>query len=274
MKALLKEIEEEAYQMAMADALRSAAAKRTDFSTARLVEGARADRDRWRGDTRTVWEVSQGMLTPDKSFPFPKQNVAEQLHAIITENGLEACNMSDQLSPQMTIAQLYEFKLRLLTGCHNQPQTVFYVTCDTVTPVEALLFLDDELKLLALSCNVRYHGHAQALVWRGEDYVRIGALDECPAGSLRQAMVTLLDKKVECCVCMKELNEVENAADANVLGTSAFVCQHVLCLECSQDERNSEACPICRSTVKFGDGARPKNKKKARADRRRGRGGR
>ena len=116
-----------------------------DFSVDELVEQARANLRIGRDhecNSLKVGELVVSLGLTASQFPFPKQNLSERLQKLVAESGLVPHDMSEQLSPNMTVVEFLAFQQRLCEGCRDQPRIIFYVTCDTVTPIEALLLLD------------------------------------------------------------------------------------------------------------------------------------
>ena len=109
-----------------------------------------------------------------------------------------------------------------------------------------LVDMDDELKLLAMTGFVKYQGDAQALAWRGENYVRIAGLHGFsePMHLLTQLMKTLTEPDRECVICFDVIND-DKTVDGIVTGRRQFTCMHSICRKCYKDKK-MDSCPECR----------------------------
>ena len=219
-------------------------------------------------------------------FKMPPINLADEIKRIVEAAGVKARDLSDELHSHMTYLDLakWNYKKNLLLMKH--PDTVFFVTCDLVKTHEILLCLDAETKRAAMLAFTIFEGDAQGLAWRGEDYVRISGLGTVvPVQSLAQHMKTLTEPDRECVICLEKMNELKQGdwMHAGVMGYSNFTCMHSICHRCSNECRDKEGkttlteCPVCRCTntmsaaIESTRGNAKKNKKKKRAEARRGR---
>ncbi len=142
-----------------------------------------------------------GVLHPAANYQVPTSlNISEMLLKIISDNGLKGCDLSADLNPNMTTLDLAKWQVKLYQAVHKNPKTIFFVTCDCVTSIEAILHMDEELKPIAPSGFVKYQGDVQGMAWRGEDYVRIAGLQSFsqPIHALTQTMKSLTEPDQEC----------------------------------------------------------------------------
>jgi hypothetical protein len=217
-----------------------------------------------------------GFVYSAQNYQVPSSiNISEMLMKIICDGGCKGRDLSEELNPNMTVLEINQWKLRLYESIHKNPDTIFFVTCDAITPIEGIMYLDDALKRHALVGFVKYQGDAQAFAWRGEDYVRIAGLHGFPRPllSLTQQMKTLTEPDQECSICFEVIND-DQSIDAIVNGRTQFTCMHTICRKCYEDT-TLDCCPVCRCTdslhMAMNKTLKPKNKKKTRAAARRNR---
>ena len=211
-----------------------------------------------------------GLLHSAANYQMPKINVSKTLVEIICAAGLKGVDLSEGLNPNMNRYQVAKWQSRLYEAVNKNPDTIFFITCDSITPIEAIMYLDDELKVAAMAAFVKYQGDAQGIAWRGEDYVRIAGVHAFPHPvlSLTQQMKALTDPEQECVICMEVIND-DKTVDSIVTGRAQFTCMHNICRLCF--EKNTlYSCPVCRSTDSLQValnkiGTSGKSKKKARA---------
>ena len=193
-----------------------------------------------------------GLLHPAVNYHMPTSiNISEMLMKIISDNGLRGCDLSDDLSPNMTTYEFALWRLKLFQGLDKHPDTIFFVTCDIVKSIEGLLYMDDEMKICSMMGFVKCYGDAQAFAWRGEDYVRIANLQgfSRPLQALRQVMNALTDPGQECAICMEVIND-DLTVDGVVTGRNPFTCMHTICRKC-YEKTEMKSCPICRCKETF-----------------------
>ena len=198
---------------------------------------------------------------------------------VISDNGLNGCDLSADLNPNMTTLDVAKWKVKLYEAVHKNPNTIYFVTCDCVTSIEAILHMDDELKLSAMTGFVKYQGDAQGLAWRGEDYVRIAGLHGFPEPmhALTQLMKMLTEPDQECVICMEVIND-DKTVDGIVTGRNQFTCMHSICRKC-YEKTKMDSCPVCRCKDSLDAAMKKtlpkaptgKGEKKMRADARRNR---
>lgn len=190
-----------------------------------------------------------GVLHSAPNYQMPTSlNVSEMVLKVISDNGLNGCDLSANLNPNMTTLDVAKWKVKLYKAVHKNPNTIYFVTCDCVTSIEAILHMDNELKLSAMAGFVKYQGDAQGLAWRGEDYVRIAGLHgfSQPMHALTQVMKALTEPDQECVICMEVIKTVYGkTVDSIVTGRSQFTCMHSICRKCYEKEK-MESCPVCR----------------------------
>lgn len=190
-----------------------------------------------RDDTRCVSAVCP---RPD-NFRQPSKPLAPMIRKISAEEGVKAVDLSAPLLPRMTIAQLYKWKALLMRRIQQERDTIFFVTVDTISPTEAILVMDVELKQGALvTAGVQYVSDAQAILWRGEDFVRVAGLRD-QFDSLKQMLRPILCHTEECAVCLETLADLTGGVTAG----SSFACAHMICAKCAP---SLTECPICRET--------------------------
>ena len=177
----------------------------------------------------------------------------------------------------MTFTDIANWEVSKNQRVHDNPGTIYYVTCDPVSTIEVLKHLDKDIKAGAMQSSVSFEGDAQAFAWRGEDYVRISSFgDVTNVYALNEQMKALTETDQECVICFEIINE-EKAA---VVGRTPFTCLHSICSSCFEKHKSEiVSCPKCRSTnclqkaidEKLTNATSRKGKKKERANRRRGR---
>lgn len=233
-----------------------------------------------------------GRIFSAAKYRMPTAKLSPVVKKIVLDAGLEACDLSEALNPNMSKLEMLHFLLRMFEGCRDKPNTVFFVTCDCVSSIESLLFIDDVLlKPNGMAAGAKYVTDMHGVAWRGEDYVRIATFGTLiHERELVQHMKHLTQPDLECPLCLEPLNEVgedSDAASASITSGSHFKCGHQLCRKCYFETKDDSGkvtmaeCPICREVhsnnaalVKMSlDAPRVsgKNKKKARAAQRRGR---
>ena len=174
---------------------------------------------------------------PD-DFVQPMEPLAPLIRKIAEERKIEAIDLSAPLLPRMTIAQVWKWKSLLMKKIEMKPQTIFYVTVDNISPTEAILAFDAEIKKCAMTSGVAFQSYAQAILWRGEDWVRVAGLRN-DMTSLKQQMRPLTDPDDECALCLEKITDAMSAVTAG----SEFACGHMICKTCGP---SLQACPICR----------------------------
>ena len=235
-----------------------------------------------------------GDLYPAHNYKMPGDSiiVSSELESIISAAKLKSCDLSSELHPHLTISDMAEWTVRKNELVHKNPDTVFYVTCDTVSTIEAIKYLDAEVKAGALLALVEFKGDAHGFAWRGEDYVRIASLGHVTTlQGLKETMKALTQPNGECSICLEQFDEVRrNVVQLGVMTRTPFTCMHSICTECydqNLDPKSGDfilkSCPICRSTDGLqvaikkrhasdnSSGSKSSGKKKARANGRRGR---
>lgn len=262
--------------------------ERGDFSVENLVQTAKESAKIRRRQPQGRHVV--GRVFSAAGYLMPPFNLTETITKLVTESGAKACDLSPSLHPRMTFNEVKDWQVKLFERCRDFPDTVFFVTCDCVSSIEAILHIDDETKASALLGFVRYVGDAQGYAWRGEDYVRIAGVGKTTtAESIAQTMKALTEPDRECCICMEVINDVPLGpnSDGSLTGNSHFTCLHTICRRCYDSTKDEDgnstmaSCPVCRSTHTVNaimskyygmpNATKPKNKKQERAARRRGR---
>lgn len=182
--------------------------------------------------------VGQLFPRPD-NFRQPKGDLAAAIHEAATSHGMRAINMSPALLPRMTMAQVHKWKAKLFARIEEEPDTIFFVTVDNISATEAILAFDSQIKIAALSSGVDFQGHAQGVVWRGDDYVRLAGI-RSDLSVVKQMMRTVLSPDTECVICLETMAEEIAAATA----ASKFSCAHMICARCGP---SVDECPVCRN---------------------------
>ena len=194
---------------------------------------------------RTLQSCTQaiGILYPrPDTFLQPRGRISDAIVRTAAEHRLVALDVSGCLMPRMTVAQLYRWNAKLLGRVETSPETLFYATVDDITPTEAILAIDDEMRRVAQHVGSTFVGHAQGYVWRGEKWVRIaGVRDDTTV--VARALRPILGTDDECAVCLEVLADCESSTLMTAI--APFTCGHVLCRTCSS---RVTACPLCRST--------------------------
>ena len=295
LEAIERQIDDECATMLMREMFEMQIGDDRDTSISKLVETTRLALEKARKD-RSYGGKVVGQVFSAADYRMPRINLAQKLHEIILGAGLKACDLSESLHPHMTFLQVKEFQLRVAEGCRDNPDCIFFVTCDSrdcVNSIEAILHIDDEIKSGAFMSGVRYHGDAQGIAWRGEDFVRFAGVGTVmPVEALDQHMKTLTEPDRECCICFERLNDLPASGFVDGALTSAchFTCMHSICRACYQQARDKEGhstmaqCPLCRSKNSMEKALRSaypremlqsrpsgKSKKQARSARRRNR---
>lgn len=218
-----------------------------------------------------------GVLYSASNYKIPAP-LSKMLLKIISDNGLKGCDLSEDLNPHMTTLDLAEWEVKLYKAVDENPDTIFIVTCDCISSIEPMLYMDNELKLSAMTGFVKYQGDAQAFAWRGEDYIRIAGLHGFsePMHALTQMMKTLTEPDQECFICLEVISD-DKDVDGIVTGRQQFTCMHSICRKC-YEKTKMDSCPLCRCEVsldaamkKISKAPKSKSKKKMRAAARRNR---
>lgn len=106
-----------------------------------------------------------------------------------------------------------------------------------------------------LGSRVQYTGHAQAILWKGEDYVRVSGLRASFLVALKQITRAVLAREDECEECAICLEPLAGTAMGAVTALYSFACGHMLCPKCAQ---LALECPVCRETKPFRRGMEKK----------------
>ena len=147
--------------------------------------------------------------------------------------------MSAALLPRRTMAQVYKWKAKLFARIEREPETIFFVTVDNISATEAILAFDSDIKDASLMSGMAFQGHAQGVVWRGEDYARLAGVDS-DLSVVKHGMRSILCPDYECVVCLETMSQEVTAA----AGGSKFACAHMICARCGP---SVSECPVCRN---------------------------
>lgn len=181
-----------------------------------------------------------GVLFPrPDNFRQPKGDLATAIREAASSHDIKAVDMSGALLPCMTMAQLYKWEAKLCARIEKEPETIFFVTVDKISATEAILALDSVIKCASLMSGMVFQGHAQGIVWRGEDYARLAGVDR-DLGVVKHAMCSILCPDYECVVCLETMSQEVTAA----AGGAKFACAHMICARCGS---SMSECPVCRN---------------------------
>jgi hypothetical protein len=177
---------------------------------------------------------------------YPKQNVSDAIQAVAQSNGVVAIDVSSEIWSTMTFQDVCDWECSLARRRGAAPRTIFYITSDTVAPVEVMLKLDQLFQINAMLTGSVLDGCISAVLYCKDDYLRLDHTLNLTPTFLTQTLLPMLETELECPICFESL---VGGADVEVdrRRRMPFECRHSLCHGCFARNDIVE-CPTCRCT--------------------------
>lgn len=178
----------------------------------------------------------------------PKFNLGEEIARVAAANQVKAVDLSDMLSPSMTVSRCWQFLNHTMRSCYGDPDTIFYVTVDHPNAIEWICwyngYINQSANMLENGKNPFTSCPAQGIGWRKDNYQRFSG-HKRDAERVRLTMALMLDLSLECPLCLEPYDDMCMAGEN---ATIPFDCGHMFCIKCLRLGLAKDECAVCRCT--------------------------
>jgi hypothetical protein len=186
------------------------------------------------------------------SYRFPKICISDAVCAMAKESRLTATDLSDRLHPHMLLSEVHHLLSEVTVRAEAESDRLFYVCVDDVGAVEGMIALASifqhasiaSLVLRGASQGGVFPADAQMIAFHNDSHAFLSNIRN--AAQVRHALAPLLDREVECPICLEPLVDSDSTLDAFGCA-SRLRCGHALHTRCWETLPKLE-CPLCRET--------------------------